>query len=100
MFKLQSTMVQIKMRAVCAAQVILPTNEASHRTMLKMLSHGLAAVACRGSLKTWLLLEEVEPLLAEGGLGPAAGLGTMRPSTGASVVAPAAIIDFTHPSPA
>lgn len=57
-------------------------------------------MACRESLKTRLLLEEVEPLLAEGGLGPAAGLGTMRPSTGASVVAPAAIIDFTHPSPA
>ena len=62
--------------------------------------HGLETVAWRDSLKTWLLLEEVEPLLAEGGLGPAAGLGTMRPSTGASVVAPAAIIDFTHPSPA
>lgn len=55
---------------------------------------------CHGKT-VWLLLEEVEPLLAEGGLGPpAAGLGTMRPSTGARVVAPAAIIDFTQPSPA
>lgn len=45
-------------------------------------------------------LDEVEPLLAEGGLGPPAGLDTMRPSTGASVVAPAAIMDRTQPSPA
>ena len=45
-------------------------------------------------------LDEVEPLLAEGGLGPPAGLDTMRPNTGASVVAPAAIMDRTQPSPA
>ncbi len=44
-------------------------------------------------------LDEVEPLLAEGGLGPPAGLDTMRPNTGASVVAPAAIMDRTQPSP-
>ena len=42
-------------------------------------------------------LDEVEPLLAEGGLGPPAGLDTMRPNTGASVVAPAAIMDRTQP---
>ena len=39
-------------------------------------------------------------MLAEGGLGPPAGLDTMRPNTGASVVAPAAIMDRTQPSPA
>ena len=51
------------------------------------------------------LLEVVEALLARGVLGretpTGAGLPvTMRPRTGASVVAPAAIMDFTHPSPA
>ena len=48
------------------------------------------------------LLDEVEFLLAEGGLGPDApdGFVTMRPRAGARVVAPAAIIDRTHPSPA
>lgn len=57
-------------------------------------THGL-----QGLFQSWVLLEDVEPLLAEGGLGPAAGLGTMRPRTGARVVAPAAIIDRTQPSP-
>lgn len=42
----------------------------------------------------------MEALLAEGGLGPPAGLDTMRPRTGARVVAPAASMDRTHPSPA
>ncbi len=56
---------------------------------------GLQVYACRADCS----LDEVEPLLAEGGLGPPAGLDTMRPNTGARVVAPAAIIERTHPSP-
>ena len=60
------------------------------------------SVQLNGRPCTKVLLEVVEVLLADGGRGPdpPVGLVTMRPSTGASVVAPAAIIDRTHPSPA